>query len=142
MQFQYPVTLEQDGGSVIARFVDIPEAITFGDHEEHALYEAEDALIVALAMYVDDRQSIPGGSKANRGQPVISLSPLVAAKVALHNALIKSKTSNVKLASMMGVRETQVRRMLDLDHRSHIGSIEQALKLLGYQLVIAAKSVA
>jgi hypothetical protein len=43
---------------------------------------------------------------------------------------------------MMGVRETQVRRMLDLDHRSHIGSIEQALKLLGYQLVIAAKSVA
>jgi antitoxin HicB len=62
--------------------------------------------------------------------------------VALHNALIKSKTSNVKLASMMGVRETQVRRMLDLDHRSHIGSIEQALKLLGYQLVIAAKSVA
>src|SRR6056300_1073707 len=108
MQYQYPVTLEQDEGSVVARFVDIPEAITFGDDEEHALHEAQDALVVALAMYVDDRRAVPGGSKAKRGQPVIRLSPLVAAKVALHNALIESKTSNVKFASMMGLRETQV----------------------------------
>lgn len=141
MQYEYPVTLEQDEGSVVARFVDVPEAITFGDDEEHALHEARDALVVALAMYVDDRQAVPGGSKAKRGQPVIRLAPLVAAKVALHNALIESKTSNVKLASMMGLRETQVRRMLDLDHQSHIRPIEQGLRLLGYELITHSAKV-
>ena len=140
MQYEYPVTLEQDEGSVVARFVDVPEAITFGDDEEHALHEARDALVVALAMYVDDRQAVPGGSKAKRGQPVIRLAPLVAAKVALHNALIESKTSNVKLASMMGLRET--RRMLDLDHQSHIRPIEQGLRLLGYELITHSAKVA
>lgn len=142
MQFLYPVTLQRDGESTILRFVDVPEAITFGDDDEHALYEAQDALIVALAMYVDDRQFIPVGSTAKRGQPVVRLRPLIAAKVALHNALIETKTSNVKLAAMMGLRENQVRRMLDLDHQSHIGPIEQGLRLLGYELITHAAKVA
>lgn len=142
MQFQYPITLTNDEDTVVAQIVDIPEAITFGDDKEHALHEAQDALVVALAMYVDDRRIIPTGSKPKRGQPVVSLAPLLAAKVALHNALMQSKTTNVALAELLGLREGQVRRMLDLDHRSHIGQIEQGLKLLGYELITTAKKVA
>jgi antitoxin HicB len=142
MLFQYPVALEQNEDGVIARFVDVPEAITFGDDEEHALHEAQDALVVALAMYIDDRQVIPSGSKPRRGQPLVCLNPLVAAKVALHNALIESKISNVRLASMMGLRENQIRRMLDLDHQSHIRPIEHGLRLLGYELIMHVSKVA
>ena len=43
---------------------------------------------------------------------------------------------------MMGLRENQIRRMLDLDHQSHIRPIEQGLRLLGYELILHVSKVA
>ena len=48
MQFRYPLDLSPSESQVIARVVDVPEAITFGEDAEHAIHEAEDALVVAL----------------------------------------------------------------------------------------------
>ena len=142
MEYQYPVTLEYGDNEVIATFKDIPEAITFGDDKEHALHEAEDALLVALSSYVDDKRLIPGASKASKQQPMVSVPPLATAKIALHNALLSAGLSKVALAQKMGLRETQIRRMLDLDHQSHIGQIEHALRLLGYEVVTSVNKVA
>lgn len=142
MDYQYPVTLEYGDNEVIATFKDIPEAITFGDDKEHALHEAEDALLVALSAYVDDKRAIPAASKASKQQPMIAVPPLATAKIALHNALLSAGLSKVALAQQMGLRETQIRRMLDLDHQSHIGQIEHALRLLGYEVVTSVNKVA
>ena len=40
------------------------------------------------------------------------------------------------LAERLGVPEAAMRRLLDLDHRSHIGEVERALALLGKRLVV------
>ena len=45
--FDYPVTLTQDGDSVLVAFADVPEAITFGADEAEALLNAIDALETA-----------------------------------------------------------------------------------------------
>jgi antitoxin HicB len=141
-EFRYPVELIQDGDQVIARVIDVPAAITFGSDVEHALHEAEDALVVALSGYLDRREAIPLPSKATRGQPCVLLHPLTAAKATLHNAMLAAGETNVSLAQKLGLTEAVVRRLLDLDHRSHIGQVEQALELLGFRLVVSVARVA
>jgi antitoxin HicB len=55
---------------------------------------------------------------SKRRQPAVALNPLVAAKVSLYNAMLEAGESNVALARKLGVTETVVRQLLDLDHRS------------------------
>jgi len=57
--YAYPVSLENDGDSVLVTFPDIPEAITFGEDEDEALLHAQDALETALELYVEARRPVP-----------------------------------------------------------------------------------
>ena len=140
MQLAYPVTLApQAEGTMLVSFPDVPEALTEGTTEREALAEAEDCLIAALGGYINDRRNIPHPSPA-RGCSVVILPALVAAKLALYQAMREQGVSNVALAGQLGVMEGTIRRLLDLDHRSHIGQIEAALKIFGKRLVIAARA--
>ncbi len=47
---------------------------------------------------------------------------------------------NTALAGRLGLSEGAVRRLIDLDHRSHIGQIETALQALGRQLTVATQA--
>ena len=54
--------------------------------------------------------------------------------------MFDEKMSNVALARRLGVTEAVVRRLLDLDHRSHIGQVEKALGILGRRLEVRVKA--
>ena len=136
----YPVRLDrQDDGSVLVSFPDVPEALTEGATEREALGEAEDCLVAALGGYVQDRRDIPRPSPA-RGRSVVALPALVAAKIALYRAMRARGVGNTALAEQLGTVEGTVRRLLDPDHRSHIGQVESALRLLGQRLVITTRA--
>ena len=142
MEFRYPVELIPDGDQIIARLHDVP-ALTYGDDEEHALQEAETALLLALRAYIRDREPIPvPKAKPGSERPSVSLSPLVTAKAALHNAMLERDMTKVALARKLGVSDTVVHRMLDVYHRSHIGQVETALRALGYHLQTSVAKVA
>ena len=47
---------------------------------------------------------------------------------------------NTALAARLGLTEGAVRRLIDLDHRSHIGQIETALHALGKRLMVATQA--
>ena len=137
----YPVRLEgDDQGAVLVSFPDIPEALTEGATEGEALAEAQDCLIAALGGYMDDRRDIPRPSPG-RGRPLAALPALAAAKIALHRAMRERGLSNAALARRLGTVEGTVRRLIDLDHRSHIGQVETALEALGQRLVVATRAV-
>ena len=136
----YPANLErQDGGAVLVSFPDIPEALTEGATEEDALAEAEDCLIAALGGYVQARRDIPRPSPA-RGSVMVALPALVAAKMALYGAMRTQGVGNTALAERLGIAEGAVRRLIDPDHRSHIGQVEAALRALGQRLVVATQA--
>ncbi len=136
----FPVQLnEQIGGGILISFPDIPEALTEGATVEEAVAEAEDCLIAALGRYVESQRDIPQPSPA-RGRTVISAPALVAAKVALYRAMREQGVGNAALARRMETVEGTVRRLLDLDHRSHIGQVEAALRALGQRLVVVAQA--
>lgn len=133
----YPATIDVDtAGFHLVTFPDIPEAGTDAETREDALREAPDALIAALGGYIEARRAIPSPSKAKRGQVMVALPVLAAAKLALYEAMRTAQITNVELGQRLGISEGAVRRLLDLDHRSHIGQVEAALAVLGRRLVV------
>ena len=124
---------------MLVSFPDVPEALTEGPTEAEALRQARDCLIAALGGYVGERSVIPRPSPAH-GPPLVALPALVAAKIALYAAMRVQGVTNTGLAVRLGLTEGAVRRLLDLDHRSHIGQVEAALHELGQSLLVATRA--
>lgn len=136
--FVYPATIAVDtAGFYLVTFPDVPEAGTDAESREEALAEAPDALIAALGGYMEAKQAIPHPSHITRNQVRVVLPILVTAKLALYEAMRSGNVTNVELGRRLGLSEGAVRRLLDLDHRSHVGPIETALAALGHRLVVA-----
>ncbi len=136
-QFIYPATIAVDtAGFHLVTFPDIPEAGTDATSHEEALAEAPDCLIAALGGYMAAKRAIPQPSKIQRRHVRVVLPILATAKLALCEAMRTGKVTNVKLGRRLGISEGAVRRLVNLDHRSHIGHIESALAALGHQLVV------
>ncbi len=130
----------QPEGGFTVTFEDIPEAITEGDDRATALAAAQDALLAALGFHVAEGLPVPQPSSA-RGRPLVPVPALVAAKLALHEAMLDPPATSVSgLARALGADPKAVRRLLDQDHRSHIGEVEAALAHLGVRLELAARA--
>ena len=136
MQYTYPCIVTPDDGGFSVSFPDVPEALTCGDDRAEALAMARDALATALAAYVRERWEVPAASAAVNGQPLIAVPPVVAAKLALYTAMRAQGVTNVALAARLGISESAVRKLVNPDHRSHIGHVEKALAAVGRTLVI------
>ena len=136
----WPADLQrQEDGAILVSFPDIPEALTEGATETDALAQARDCLIAAIGGYVGERCPIPNPSPAH-GRALVALPALVAAKVALYHAMRAQGVGNTALAARLGLSEGAVRRLINLDHRSHIGQIEAALHALGQRLTVATQA--
>jgi antitoxin HicB len=132
----FPYRFEPDAGGVAVQFIDVPEAHTFGETEADAGGDnALDCLITALGGYVKLGRRIPTPSLA-RGRPVATLPPLVPAKLALYEAMRTQGITRTELARRLGLQENAVRRLLDLDRRSHIDQVDRALGALGKRLEV------
>lgn len=136
MRYAYPFDMApQPEGGYTVTFPDIPEAITEGDTKDEAAARAGSALLTALSFYTDEGRPLPKPSPA-RGRPVALAPPLVAAKLALHDAMLAAGMSNTALATAMRLDEKSVRRLRDPLHRSHIGQLDAALRVLGKRLEV------
>ncbi len=133
----YPAALipDPDGGFTVT-FRDVPEAITEGDTREEALLRAEDALELALAMYIAAGEALPGSSKVEPGEELVPLSALGMAKTALYEAMREQRVGRAELARRLRWHLPQVSRVLDLRHASRMEQVEAALAALGLRLVV------
>jgi len=144
MRYVYPATIEQDeDGQFIVSFRDVPEALTSGETVEEALAEAVDCLVVALDGYVDERgpRPLPRPSRSRPGERAIAVPPLVAAKLALHDAMRDAGLTPAALAERLGVGEPAARRLLDLGHRSRIEDVQAALANLGRRIEVTVDAL-
>ena len=139
MRYTYPCVFATDEGGVSISFPDVPEALTCSENRSDAVALAQDALATALAGYVHERWHIPAPSLPVDGQELIPVPPVTAAKLALYTAMRVKDITNVELAKRLDVSETAVRKLLNPDHRSHIGQVERALRAVGRTLVVEAR---
>lgn len=138
MLYVYPCTLKHyKGGGFVTHFPDVPEALTGAYDRVETLALAEDAISVALAGYAKMGWDIPTPSAPARGQVMIAVYPIVAAKLALYTLMRERRITKVALGEMLGISEAAVRKLTNPDHRSHISQVERALKLLGCSLSLS-----
>ncbi|MGB5618969.1 MAG: type II toxin-antitoxin system HicB family antitoxin [Desulfobacterales bacterium] len=139
----YPVIfIHDENDTIIAEFPDVPEAMTVGSDEKNAIAWAQDALIVALTGYIEERRDIPPPSKAKKGQKSVHLPPQIAMKLAIYQSMRDQKVTQAALGECLGVDGRQVRRILDLDHNTTLSQLNSALRCLGKVLVIDIRDAA
>lgn len=144
MRYLYPCIIELDQeekrttgrGAYNITFPDVPEAITCGWSWEEALQMAEDCLGVALTFYVDRGEDIPVPSAGADEQVLIRVPLMIAAKLSLYTAMRSQNITYGALGKRLGVSESEVQKLLNLDHPSSIGQIEKALEAAGRTLVL------
>ena len=123
-------------------FRDVPEAITQGNAERDALWQAADCLEEAIAGRIADGREIPKASRAARGERLIPVAAPMAAKAALYLAMREAGMTNLELARRLGCDEKEARRMLDPRHPTKLPRIEEALELFGKRLVVSVEDAA
>ncbi len=136
MRYVYPVKLDKGEGTVLARFRDLPEAVTEGPDRATALVAAAACLDAALRFRLKDGEPIPSPSEPKRGEILVPASPRVAAKAAFIAAFARSGLSRVALGAHLGLHEGEVRRMLDPVRATKLDRLDTALRALGRRLVI------
>ena len=140
MRYEYPVILTENANGWTVSSPDVAEMVTCGSTSNEALGRAEDALVSALSFYVDEGQPIPRPSSCTTIF-YVSVPALEASKLALHEAMLSARVSNVELARRLGLDEKVVRRLRDPLHRSHIAYVEAALRALGRQVVLEVEEM-
>ena len=142
MRFTYPAQLQPYGADeIVVSFRDLPECLTSGADETEALAEAADALEEAIAGRIGDPETIPEPSTCQPGEYLVSVPTDTAVKAALAVALRETGTTRVALAARLGIDEKAVRRMLDPRHRNSANRIHEALRALGWELVLETRAL-
>ena len=136
MRCVYPARLTKERGTVIVSFRDLPEALTEGKDRAGALAAAVDCLDVALLFRLKEGASIPEASRARAGEVAVPTSPSVAAKLAFVQAFAAARITRTALAGRLGLRETEIRRMLDPDHGTKLDRLDAGMRALGRRLVV------
>lgn len=136
MKYAYPAIVTRAGGDSSrcrVAFPDFSALSAEGINRRQALAAACDCLAGTLMERVRLRQAIPPPGR--RGGVLLAPPVLIAAKLALYREMRAQGISNMALAERMRTVEGTVRRLLDVDHRSHIGQVERALQLLGKRVI-------
>jgi antitoxin HicB len=142
--FVYPARFERGDkpGVLVISFRDVPEAITQGEGEKDALWQAADCLEEAIAGRIAGGREIPKSSRAAPGERPIPVPAPMAAKAALYMAMKEAGIANVQLARKLGCDEKEVRRILDPRHPTKLPRIQEALDVLGKRLVLGVEEAA
>ena len=110
MRYAYPCSIVRDEEEAQATgreaynltFPDVYGANTGAWSWEEAVGMAKDCLEVALGMYVKAREDLPAPSALAEGQALVSVAPIIAAKLALYAAMREQNITNVALAIRSG----------------------------------------
>lgn len=150
MRYAYPCLIERDieearesgREAYVVTFRDVEPAITGGWSWMDAVDMASDCLGVALGIYVADGEDLPIPSSPMDGEVMISVAPLVAAKLAVYSALRERSMTSSELAERLDLDDEKVRRLLDPRYRTHLTIVERALAVVGRELIVEDCAVA
>ena len=131
----YPISLEDDDGTVLVTSPDFPELTTFGEDRDEAVARAVHALEEAIAARIHDRKDIPTPSQ---GETYAVLPTLTWVKVMLYQGMRDQGIGKAELARRLGWHLPQVDRVLDVQHRSRLDQMDAALGAIGRRLHVTA----
>ena len=132
MRYAYPCKIKQGSDSGYSvRFPDVYGANTGGDTYAEAKFQAHDCLVAALRGYLYRDWDLPLPSKVKKGQELIPVPALVAAKMSIYTAMRRQGLSNAALAQQLGLSEAAVKKLVHPDFLTPWSQLDRARELLG-----------
>ena len=131
MKYAYPCDMTPDveeGSGFVVTFPDVRGAVTGAETWDESLFLAEDVIIGALGAYIHLGEDIPAPSRLRDGQVLITVSPLQSAKLDLYSEMRECGVSKSDLAATLGLGESDIVDLIDLDFDSASPQVEEALK--------------
>ena len=134
MKISYDAVLtpQPDGGFTVT-FPDLPDAITEGDTEEEAMYNAAEVLTLTLDGRLEEGEEIPVPLFCN-GVTVYP-SPLCQAAVLVRTARQGRPLSDI--ARILNTSWAAAQRLENPRHASNIRQLERAASIFGKRLVLS-----
>jgi antitoxin HicB len=121
-----------DGGFTVT-FPDLPDAITEGDTEEEALFNASEVLTLTLDGRIDEGEDIP--DPAYIGGVAIYPAPLCQSAI-----LVRKSRQGRPLSDVARVLQTSwaaAQRLENPRHATNIRQLEKAASIFGKRLVLS-----
>jgi antitoxin HicB len=135
MDIRYPAIFEpQPDGGFCVQFVDLPSAITEGETEEEALFNASEALTGVLDVLLEEGRDIPVPSQ--NVPDAYYITPDSKTQSAL---LIRHARGNTELAQLARAMKTSwpaAQRLENPRHWPSLKSLDRAAAALGKRLVL------
>ncbi|CAI0732089.1 Antitoxin HicB [Serratia liquefaciens] len=143
MSCHYPAhyTFDNESDAWQIHFRDFPEQQAACYKREDIELEAQESLLLAIAMEMEEGRTVPAPSPALPDELAIHLPVLVKLKLELHNIMLAGATSKADLARKLGFNAGQMDRLLDVAYASKVEALEQALYLLGYEVQTSVAEV-
>ena len=129
----------EDGVSVT--FPDVPGAKASGLDLEDAREQAGEALLLALCHLASRNEDFPTPAATGLPEDLVRIGVLEHSKLLLHRETRYMSQANLGdlMGAPKGSAQTIGKRMLDFNHKSHIGSIEEALAKLKCRISLDAE---
>nr|WP_316657163.1 type II toxin-antitoxin system HicB family antitoxin [uncultured Gellertiella sp.] len=140
-EFRYFARIEADADAgFLVTFPDVPEAITHGINWAEALRSAAEALGLALRGLAVEGRDLPK-PETREGVPVC-VDVADALKLAVIYAFRRAGITKTELARRLSRTETEARRILDPDHGTKPGLLQEALRVLGKTVLVTIHDLA
>lgn len=134
IRFMASLAPQREGGFTVT-FPDIPEAITEGDDREAALFNAAEALTLALEQRIEDGETIPAASKHAGGTWVEPAASVQAAALVRTVREDQGKTL-ADLARALDTSWPSAQRLESPTANPTLRQLERAAAALGKRLVV------
>lgn len=138
MNFLYPARINVDAdGRCFVQFADIDEAITEGENQEEALFNAQEVLTLSLEGRLDEKMDIPLPSMLE-GDNIHYVAPSARVQAALLIASTRrEKMSVAELARSLQTSWPSASKLENPRHSPSIRTLEKAANALGRKLVLS-----
>ena len=136
MKVTYAIVIAKHNGLFRVSVRDVPEATAQDTDRRAAKAAAQERLREVLRERVKAHEDLPVPGTTRRREEMLAMPVLTTAKLALYQTMRDQNVSNVALGRRLGIAEGAVRRLVDPDHPSRIGAVEEALAELGKRLIV------
>ncbi|MBF0182963.1 MAG: type II toxin-antitoxin system HicB family antitoxin [Magnetococcales bacterium] len=139
--FYFPVVVRQLSEQRFqAHLPDLPETARQHTTLEGALHAVNEALTTAIALRMRRNQPLPiPAAPRSKERYWATLPALLAAKALLYRTMRQQGLSKTALAKKLNHDEKEIRRLLDPNHPSKLARLENALTVLGLQLILTVR---
>lgn len=139
MNVLYPahITFDENDHRFFVQFPDIPEAITEGESEEEAFFNASEVLTLAIEGRLEEGIEVPQPSRCTAYQKLISPSARAQASLLIRWAKLSGDHTTSEIARSLNTSWPAVSRLEDPKHWPSLRQLEKVAHVLGQQLILS-----